>query len=97
MAFGRSATLGVQERWGESVWLLLCRSTLRGIRWSARALASDDDQERLERAELLARLGGGAGDGQGGPARHELAIDWAKLGELDRSRLAQRLGARRWG
>ena len=96
MAFGRSATLGVQERWGESVWLLLCRSTLRGIRWSARALASDDDEDRLERAELLARLGGGA-DEQRWPARHGPAIDWAKLGELDRGRLAQRLGARRWG
>jgi len=95
MAFSRSATLGAEGRLGESVWLLLCRSALRGIQWSARALASDDVEERLERFDLLARLGVDCSAGPTVPARHEAAIDWARLSDVDRAWLARELGHRR--
>jgi len=93
MAFSRSATLAGHRGLGESVWLLLCSSTLRGIHWSARALASDDDDDEwLERAELLAKLGAG----RDAPAHPEAAIDWAKLDEVERARVERELGVG-WG
>ena len=95
MAFVRSATLDDSRRLGESVWLLLCRSALRGIRWGARALASDDTEERLERADTLLKLGGMVGAELTGRDRASVAIDWAKLGELDRAWLARELGRSR--
>jgi len=94
MAYVRSATLDDSRRLGEGVWLLLCRSALRGIRWAARALASDDAEERLERADMLLKLGGIAGAEFTAHDRASVAIDWAKLGELDRAWLARELSGR---
>lgn len=94
MAFSRSATLDDSRHLGEGVWLLLCRSALRGIRWAARALASDDTEEQLERADMLLNLGGIAGAELTRHPRAAVAIDWAKLGELDRAWLARELGTR---
>jgi hypothetical protein len=87
MAFSRSATLDDSRHLGEGVWLLLCRSALRGIRWAARALASDG-------ADMLLNLGGIAGAELTRHPRAAVAIDWAKLGELDRAWLARELGTR---
>lgn len=94
MAFGRSATLDDSRHWGEAVWLLLCRSALRGIRGAARAIASDDTEERLERTDMLLKLSGIAGAELSGHDRAAFSVDWAKLGELDRAWLTRELGGR---
>lgn len=94
MAFDRSATLDDGERLGKGVWLLLCRSALRGIRWSARALASDDPTDSLERADLLLRFSGSTAD-EHAPRARCVSIDWAKLAEGDRAWLARELGGSR--
>lgn len=88
MAFGRAVTLGENGGWGESVWLLLCRSACAATRWSARVFASIDTEEPLERAELLVQLGGVGGAAPPVP----LAVDWAKLGDAERALLARELG-----
>ena len=93
MAIGRSATLDDSRHLGEGVWLLLCRSALRGIAWAARAIASDDTEDRLERADMLLKLSG-IGGAELGHHRAAVAVDWAKLGELDRARLARELRGR---
>jgi hypothetical protein len=93
MVFARSATLEGSRHWGEGVWLLLCRSALRGIRWAACALASDDVENGLERADMLLKLGGNAGAELIGHERASAAVDWARLGELERGWLARELGS----
>lgn len=94
MAFDRSATLEHGRHRGEGVWLLLCRSALRGIGWAARVVASDDTEDRLDRADTLLKLSGVASVDFSGHRRPALAVDWAKLAELDRAWLARELGER---
>ena len=87
MTFDRSATLEHGRHQGEGVWLLLCRSALRGIGWAARVVASDDTEDRLDRADTLLKLSGVASVDFSGHRRPALAVDWI----LRRSK-----GARSW-
>ncbi len=72
----------------ENVWSALCRTALRGIEWATDACGSEDALERVERAELLLEHGLFAQV----PASGNHPIDWAKLIENERSRVALTAG-----
>jgi hypothetical protein len=85
---------------GRNVWAVLCRAALRAIDLAAAAFSVKDVDERVERSELLAVYGLVPQQA----VSSWQSIDWARLSELDRARLAReashRAGdggeARRW-
>jgi hypothetical protein len=100
MAIERSVSRDVEAKRGRNVWAVLCRAALRAIDLAAATFSVKDVDERVERSELLAVYGLV-------PQRAVSSwqsIDWARLSELDRARLAREASnlvgnggeARRW-
>lgn len=91
MAIERSVSWDVEASRGQGVWAVMCRAALRAIDLAAAAFGVTDEAARVERAELLVAYGLAPQL----PAAAWQAIDWAKLGELERVQLARE--ARAWG
>ena len=90
MAVERSVSWDVEANLGQNVWAVLCRAALRAIGLAAAAFGVTDEAPRVERAELLVAYGV-APPLATAPWQ---AIDWARLGELERAQLAREARAR---
>jgi hypothetical protein len=95
MASDRSVTVLAHDihRW-KSIWSMLCRAALESVEWAAAASGTKDAGDRIERAELLVEHGPSLLEWAGAPAVDAASpIDWARLGELERARVARVTGA----
>jgi hypothetical protein len=85
VAMGRSVTLGSEASFGHTVWALLCQAALRSIDWAAGVWGVKDAHGQAERAELFS----GYGSVTQRAAWAHRSVDWAKLDEFDRGRIAR--------
>ena len=90
MPVSRAVAWGIEVNRGHNVWEVLCRTALRGVDLAARVLGLDEDDAQVERAELLVSYGVTPA-----PPRSAArpAIDWAKLTEFERGRVAREMKA----
>jgi hypothetical protein len=86
MALSRSVHSSAIASRGESVWAILCRTALRGVEWAAEAMATKGAETRVEPSELL------IGYGFAFRPQALCRVDWAKLTDADRVRVAAELG-----
>lgn len=74
------------------MWGLLCRAALGGAALAARALGREPSDQQLERSELFVSCGVAAPLATPSPSVGAgRAVDWAKLDELGRGRLAREM------
>lgn len=92
MPNNRAAAWEIESNRTHGVWEVLCRSALRGADIAAQVLGLDTSESQLERAELLIGYGVTPSSLPGArPADVERAVDWARLSEFERGRIAREL------
>lgn len=93
MPVSRAAAWGIESDRGHDVWGLLCRTALRGVDLAARVFGLEATENRVERAELFVSYGVAPPTLANPPrwAGSERAIDWARLSDFERARLARAL------
>jgi hypothetical protein len=89
MPISRAGAWEVESIHGRDVWAILCRSALRGVGLAARILGLEATENRVERAELCVSYGLEPPTAAIGPRLGDVAVDWAKLGDLERGRVAR--------
>lgn len=98
MPVSRAAAWKVESTRGHDLWEILCRSALRGADVAARLLGLEATETRVERSELFVAWGVAPIPPSGGSSSTlARAVDWAKLGELERAQLAREMGSGEMG
>ena len=98
MPASRAATWAIESNRGRGVWEVLCRAALRGADVAARVLGLDAIETRVERAELLVSYGVTPPPPASAMRRLDAdrAIDWARLSEFERGRVAREMNGGMW-
>jgi hypothetical protein len=93
MPISRAAAWEFESERGHDVWRLMCRSALRAVELAARAFGLESTENRVERAELFVSYGVAPPTLANVPRSRgsERAVDWAKLGDFERARLAREM------
>lgn len=89
----RATSWTIESHRGRGVWEVLCRAALRGIDVAARVLGLDAVETRDERTEMLASYGV-TPPPLGSVMRRleaDRTIDWARLSEFERGRVAREM------
>ena len=87
MPVGRAAAWEIESNRGQNLWRILCRTALRAVDFSAQVFGLEGSENRVERAELLVSYGVHPLP----PGNAPRPIDWARLGELERGRVAREM------
>lgn len=92
MPVARAVALEIDANRPQSVWELLGRTALRGIDLAARLFRLDEDEAPIERAELFVSYGVTPLPPRNSTRASDWGnVDWAKLGELERARVAREM------
>jgi hypothetical protein len=89
MPVSRAVAREIEANRGHSVWEVLCRTALRGVDLAAQLFGLEENAERVERAELLFS----SGVAPLPPRNAARPVDWAKLSEFERGRVAREMTA----
>jgi hypothetical protein len=92
MPVSRAVAWETEAPHGRNVWEILCRTALQGVDLAARMLGVEQSEGRGDGAELFVSYGITPSLAANAP-RFELErnVDWAKLSEFERGRVARAL------
>ena len=90
MPVSRAVAWEIEANRGHNVWEVLCRTALRGVDLAAKAFGLDENEGQVERAELFASYGVTPPPPA---AAARPAIDWARLTDFERGRVAREMKA----
>jgi len=92
MPVSRAVAWEIEANRGRNVWEILCRMALQGVDLAARVFGVEQSQGRGDGAELFVSYGIIPPPAPNAARlEFEKAVDWAKLSEFERGRVARAL------